>query len=91
MKIVVVTQNCFPYISPRSNRATELAKEFVRQGHDVTLYALLGDVDYFDFCENTGVKVSRNMVCWIMVIDETIIRSISLSHVIWGTILIFQR
>ena len=59
MKIVVVTQNCFPYISPRSNRATELAKEFVRQGHDVTLYALLGDVDYFDFCENTGVKVKN--------------------------------
>lgn len=59
MKVVIITQNCFPYISPRSNRATELAKEFARQGHDVILYALLGNIDYSVFSKDTGVKVNN--------------------------------
>lgn len=36
-KILIVTNGFFPEISPRSFRATELAKELVRQGHQVTV------------------------------------------------------
>jgi hypothetical protein len=34
-KILIVTKSFFPLQSPRSFRATELVKEFARQGHDV--------------------------------------------------------
>lgn len=36
-KILIVTNGFYPEISPRSFRATELAKELVRQGHEVTV------------------------------------------------------
>ncbi|WP_293872266.1 hypothetical protein, partial [Flavobacterium sp.] len=36
-KILIVTNGFYPEISPRSFRATELAKEFVRQGHQVSV------------------------------------------------------
>lgn len=36
-KILIVTNGFYPEISPRSFRATELAKEFVRKGHEVTV------------------------------------------------------
>lgn len=49
MKIVILSGTIFPYISARSFRATELAKGFARMGHDVTLYAILGDYDYSKF------------------------------------------
>ena len=35
--ILIVANGFYPEISPRSFRATELAKEFVRQGHQVTV------------------------------------------------------
>ncbi len=38
-KILIVTQAFYPDQSPRSFRATELAKELCRQGHDVTVMA----------------------------------------------------
>ena len=38
-KILIVTHGFYPEISPRSFRATELAKEFARQGHEVTVIA----------------------------------------------------
>ncbi len=59
MKIVIISQNCFPYISPRSNRATELAKEFSRLGHDVSLYALLGRLEYDKSYDNFGIKFKK--------------------------------
>ena len=59
MKVVIISHNCFPYISPRSNRATELAKEFARQGHETILYALLGSVDYTEFQKDTGIVVKN--------------------------------
>ena len=59
MKVVIISQNCYPYISPRANRATELAKEFARQGHEVTLYALLGILDYKVFSEKHCVTVKN--------------------------------
>ncbi|MGV3697910.1 glycosyltransferase [Flavobacterium sp.] len=36
-KILIVSNGFFPEISPRSFRATELAKELVRKGHEVTV------------------------------------------------------
>ena len=38
-KILIITHGFYPEISPRSFRATELVKEFVRQGHEVTVIA----------------------------------------------------
>lgn len=37
MKIILVSSSFYPINSPRSLRATELAKEFARQGHEVTV------------------------------------------------------
>lgn len=37
-KILIVTKGFYPENSPRSFRSTELAKEFCRQGHIVTVY-----------------------------------------------------
>ena len=36
-KILIVCRAFYPHNSPRSHRATELAKEFARQGHEVTV------------------------------------------------------
>lgn len=57
MKIVIISQVIYPRISPRSFRATELAKQLARLGHDVSLYAVTGDFDYSVFFKQTGVKV----------------------------------
>lgn len=59
MKIVIITRAFYPKLSPRSFRATELAKEFARKGHDVTVYSVLGKADYYDFSQHTGVKVKH--------------------------------
>lgn len=48
-KILLVSNGFFPEISPRSYRVTELAKEFSRQGHDVTVITKYRDHDYTDF------------------------------------------
>lgn len=57
LKIVILSGYIFPQNSPRSFRATELACGFAKQGHDVTLYSILGDYDYSSFEKETGVKV----------------------------------
>lgn len=38
MRILIVCSSFYPVNSPRSFRSTELAKELVRQGHEVVLY-----------------------------------------------------
>lgn len=48
-KIVIIGRSIYPIQSPRSFRATELAKELARQGHDVTLYGI--KVKGFDYNE----------------------------------------
>ena len=45
-KILLVSSAFYPEISPRSYRVTELAKEFSRQGHKVTLITKLRNHDY---------------------------------------------
>lgn len=59
MKIVLITQVIFPSLLPRAHRTTELAKELARQGHEVVVYALLGDYDYSGFINETGIKIKN--------------------------------
>jgi hypothetical protein len=49
-RILIVSGAFFPENSPRSFRATELAKEFLRQGHEVTICVndIEGRQDFFD-------------------------------------------
>lgn len=56
-KIVIVADQIFPMISPRSFRATELAKAFSKKGHDVTLLGTLGDYNYINFEKKYNIKV----------------------------------
>lgn len=56
-KIVIVSYATYPGISPRNLRTHELAKEFVRKGHEVKLYVLTGDYDYSSYEQETGIKV----------------------------------
>jgi hypothetical protein len=54
-KILIVTNGFYPDISPRSFRATELAKELVRQGHQVA--ALTHPrVGCAEFCNEHGIE-----------------------------------
>lgn len=48
-KILIVSRAFYPMVAPRSYRATELAKEFARQGHDVTVLIHKKEFDYTDF------------------------------------------
>jgi len=48
-RILLVSNGFYPEISPRSYRATELAKEFFRQGHEVTVISKFRDHDYSGF------------------------------------------
>lgn len=48
-KVLLVSSAFYPEISPRSFRATELAKEFCRQGLIVTVITKTRDFDYGDF------------------------------------------
>lgn len=59
LNIVIISRTIFPQFSPRSFRATELAKELARRGHKVTLYAVLGKYDYSDFQKETGIIVKN--------------------------------
>ena len=59
MKIVLIARNIFPLLSPRAFRTTELAKELAHLGHDVTIYAVLGEYDYTSFTKTTHVKVKN--------------------------------
>ena len=61
-KILIVTRFFHPDITPRAFRAYELAKEFSRQGHDVTVLTTKREFDYsfieqrFGFCVKAIVK-----------------------------------
>lgn len=59
MKIVIITGTFYPALSPRSHRATELAKELARLGHEVIVYVPYKTFDYSEFSEKTGVKVNN--------------------------------
>lgn len=56
-KILIITMAFFPDNSPRSFRATELAKEFGKQGHRVDVITKERDYNYFDFEEKHKCRV----------------------------------
>lgn len=71
--ILLVSSAFYPELSPRSFRATELAMEFTRQGHNVTVVTRFRDYNYTEFLVKNPltlkmwprpnwptVKVSRN-------------------------------
>ncbi len=60
LKILIISRTIIPDQTPRAFRTTELAKELARQGHKVTLYAVLGKYDYSGFEKETGIIV-RNI------------------------------
>ena len=59
MKILVISQHLFPIQTPRAHRTTELVKELSRQGHDVTVYAVLGQQDYSTFESTYNIQVKN--------------------------------
>lgn len=56
-KILIVTAVFFPSISPRSMRATELAKELARQGHEVHVYLPESEFDFSDFLKENPIQI----------------------------------
>src|SRR5690554_4540569 len=75
IKIVIVSRNMHPFISPRSFRTTELAKQLVRMGHDVTLYTVWNDFDYSTYEKDTGIKL-KNLGKANLFIGNNIIKKI---------------
>ncbi|MDD2798976.1 MAG: glycosyltransferase [Bacteroidales bacterium] len=55
-KILLVSNGFYPEISPRSFRATELAKELICRGYDVTVFSKFRDHDYTDFLQKYPLK-----------------------------------
>ncbi len=56
-KILIVTRYFYPDITPRAFRAYELAKEFSRQGHDVTVLTTKREFDYSYIEQRFGICV----------------------------------
>ena len=56
-KILIVSKSFYPRIAPRSFRASELAKEFARQGHDVTVLTHKKNYDYTNFENTNNIKI----------------------------------
>jgi len=59
MKIVIIAKTIHPASLARATRASELAKEFARQGHEVTLYAELGKYAYSAYEKEHNLKVKN--------------------------------
>lgn len=61
MKIVIFSGSFYPNVHPRAFRATELAKEFVRNGHQVTsvICKEAEDFDYDAYKKATSIEVLR--------------------------------
>ena len=56
MKIIIISRETWPHQGPRAFRTAELSEELVRQGHDVTVYAVPADSTYDSYTEATGVR-----------------------------------
>lgn len=57
MQILIISQNTYPVNGPRAFRTQELSEELARQGHDVTLYTVHGEMDYTEYEKQTGIKM----------------------------------
>jgi hypothetical protein len=58
MRILIVTRSFFPENSPRAFRATELSKEFARQGHEVVVLTLKKPEIHNDFERAFNVTIN---------------------------------
>jgi len=56
-EILLVSNGFYPEISPRSYRATELAREFCRQGHKVVVISKYRDYDYSAFLDESKITL----------------------------------
>lgn len=57
--VTIIGSVIYPRMTPRAMRTTELAKEFARRGHNVTIYAVLGKYDYTEFKEKYGIEIKN--------------------------------
>lgn len=57
MKILIICSNFHPIQSPRSFRSTELAKEFSRQGHEVTILTPRNDQVHDQLEKKYGIRI----------------------------------
>lgn len=58
-KILIVSRSFYPENSPRSNRTTELSKEFARQGHEVTVLTPRNESVHAVFEKEHHVKIKN--------------------------------
>ena len=58
-RVLIISKAFYPEITPRSFRATELAKEFSKQGHDVTVLIDDKGFDYSDFSAEHTVRIKH--------------------------------
>jgi glycosyltransferase involved in cell wall biosynthesis len=56
-RILIVSARFYPRNSPRSFRTTELAKELVRQGHEVVVLIPFNGFDYYNYAKETHIKI----------------------------------
>lgn len=56
-KILIVSRSFYPENSPRSHRTTELAKEFARQEHEVTVITAESKCDYSAFLQEHPIRI----------------------------------
>lgn len=59
MKILIISQNSYPKVSPRAFRTAELAEQLVKQGHEVVVYSVCENYDYSDYSRRTGVVMKN--------------------------------
>ena len=59
MKIVIASCFFYPENTPRAFRTFELAREFSRQGHEVTVYIPRCKYDYADVGKLYGIKIKQ--------------------------------
>lgn len=60
MKILIISNHTYPLQGPRAFRTAELSEQFVRMGHEVILYTVMGKFDYSLYQKETGIKM-RNI------------------------------
>jgi hypothetical protein len=69
LKIVIIYRFTIPCLAPRVFRATELAKELSRKGHNVYFYTMLSNYDYSSITQ-TGV-VLKNLGSSVLGLEDS--------------------
>ena len=60
MKILIISQNSYPFQGPRAFRTQELSEQLTRMGNEVILYTVHGSYNYEEYEKSTGVTM-RNI------------------------------